>query len=268
MTPQALQTLITLIRDVAREELLPRFANVACETKADNSIVTEADLTMQSRLQASLQEHWPDYGLLGEEMTLQQQQALLDAPGAGLWILDPVDGTNNFAAGIPYFSVSLGLLVDGSIQAAVIYDPMRDECFSALAGQGAWLNGVLLGRSGRIPPFGQCMATIDFKRLSADLACRLVSAPPYGSQRSFGSVALDWCWLAANRFHLYLHGRQKLWDYAAGQLILTEAGGYSVNLEKQPVFNATMTPRSAVAALDKGLFEQWHDWLGHNKTLL
>ena len=106
------------------------------------------------------------------------------------------------------------------------------------------------------------MALIDLKRLDAELASRLAAAPPYRSQRSFGSVALDWCWLAAGRCHVYLHGRQKLWDYAAGCLILTEAGGSAITLEGEPVFRPTLEPRSAAAALDPDIFLQWKDWLG------
>ncbi|MGV6825365.1 MAG: inositol monophosphatase family protein [bacterium] len=253
--------LSTLVRDIAREELLPRFAQVACETKDDNSIVTEADLAMQQRVTDALQHEWPDFGLLGEEMTQAEQEALIDNPGAGLWILDPLDGTNNYAAGIPYFSVSLALLQQGKISAALVYDPVRDECFTAINGQGASLNGEPLCQQGRIPPFNQCMAAIDFKRLKPPVATDLACNPPYGSQRSFGSVALDWCWLAANRFHLYLHGKSKLWDYVAGQLILSEAGGHSTTLQGEPVFTATMEPRSSVAALDEGLFQSWQSHL-------
>ena len=73
--------------------------------------------------------------------TAAEQQRLLASPGAGLWCLDPLDGTGNFAAGIPFFAVSLALICAGAVQAAVVYDPVRDECFSALRGQGAWLNG-------------------------------------------------------------------------------------------------------------------------------
>ncbi|UCE77444.1 MAG: inositol monophosphatase, partial [Gammaproteobacteria bacterium] len=77
----------------------------------------------------------------------------------------------------------------------------------------------------------------------------------------FGAVALDWCWLAAGRCHVYLHGQQKLWDYAAGCLILQEAGGQAVTLEGDPVFVPSLTPRSAAAALDPDIFRQWIDWL-------
>jgi len=112
----------------------------------------------------------------------------------------------------------------------------------------------------------QTTALIDFKRLDGALATRLATQIPYASQRSFGSVALDWCWLAAGRCHLYLHGRSHLWDYAAGQLILGEAGGYSCTLDGEPVFTRSLTPRSSVAAVDAPLFRAWTDWLKVNRV--
>jgi myo-inositol-1(or 4)-monophosphatase len=102
---------------------------------------------------------------------------------------------------------------------------------------------------------------IDLKRLPAALASHLAADPPYKSQRSFGAVALDWCWLAAGRGHLYLHGQQKLWDYAAGQLVLQEAGGKAVTLEGQPVFAPRLESRSTVAALNPEIFHAWLAWL-------
>ena len=74
-------------------------------------------------------------------------------------------------------------------------------------------------------------------------------------------MALDWCWLAAGRGHLYLHGKQRIWDYAAGSLILAEAGGHAVTLSGESVYRDDIAPRSAVAALDETLFQDWCAWL-------
>ncbi|MEA1889735.1 MAG: inositol monophosphatase family protein, partial [Pseudomonadota bacterium] len=92
-------------------------------------------------------------------------------------------------------------------------------------------------------------------------ATRLAISAPYSSQRSFGSVALDWVWLAAGRGQVYLHGKQKLWDYAAGWLILDEAGGVSSNLEGDRGFQGTLEPRSALAASNTDLYQQWFNWV-------
>lgn len=256
----SLDELHALVAAIADEELVPRFAEAERRFKADGSIVTEADLAVQRRLGAALAERWPGYRLLGEEMDAAEQSALLAEPGAGLWCLDPLDGTSNFAAGLPFFAVSLALVRDGAPLLGLVYDPIRRECFTARRGRGAWLNGAPLG--GRVPQLelARCIAAVDFKRLAPELAARLAAEPPYSSQRSFGSVALDWCWLAAGRFHVYVHGRQRLWDFAAGWLILEEAGGRSQTLDGEVVFRADTGPRSALAALSAPLFEQWRGW--------
>ena len=256
-----LTDLAAAVREAAREELLPRFAAVKRELKSDGSVVTVADRGMQERMLLTLAETWPDYGLLGEEMSSAEQAALLAEPGAGLWILDPLDGTSNFAAGIPFFSVSLALLVAGEIVLGVVHDPTRDETFTARKEDGAWLNGEPLERPADSLPLKRAIGAVDFKRLPARLAIRFAEHPPYASQRSLGSVALDWCWVAAGRFHVYLHGRQRLWDYAAGQLILDEAGGSSCTLEDTPVLKLGNEPRSALASLDPGLFGEWRQWI-------
>ncbi len=254
-------TLISLIRAAAREELMTRFTHVKRGIKADGSFLTEADLAMQNRVARELNHHEPDILFLGEEMAAEAQQALLQS-GKPLWVLDPLDGTSNYASGIPCFSVSLALIEAGALKLGLVYDPVRDECFFAQQGEGAWLNGERLVPIDTGLSLKQSTGLIDFKRLAPELATRLVTEIPYSSQRSFGSVALDWCWIAIGRSHVYLHGKQNLWDYAAGHLILAEAGGQSCTLEGEAVFNNRLQPRSAVAALDPGLFAAWSQWLG------
>ena len=250
-----------IVLTAAQAELQPRFAHVECHHKADGSIVTEADVVMQERIARALEKQWPDVMFLGEEMTADQQAEVLSHADSA-WCLDPVDGTSNFAAGIPYFSVSLALLEQGQVTAGIVYDPLRDECFSALRGRGAALNGQPLVSTETGLHLNQSIGLIDFKRLPNELSIRLITETPYASQRSFGSVALDLCWIAAGRCHLYLHGRHNLWDYAAGHLILKEAGGHATTLFGEPITGNSLRPRSTVAALDQHLFEEWTDWLG------
>jgi myo-inositol-1(or 4)-monophosphatase len=252
-----LDDLIPLVKTVAREEILPRFNHTEARLKADGSVVTEADLAVQQRLAGALRDRYPRFGLLGEEMDEPQQRAVLAGSGQGLWCLDPVDGTSNFAAGLPLFCISLGLVVGGEPALGIVYDPIRDECFSAERGRGAWLNGVKLHCKPFNRPLRRCLALVDFKRLGQNLATELVLRPPYSSHRYLGSGALEWGWLAAGRFQVYLHGRQKPWDYAAGALILAEAGGFAETLGGEPIFAAGLTSRSVVAAVDGELFESW-----------
>lgn len=263
MTSDVLARVAALVKSAADSELLPRFARVAHYSKADGSLVTAADTAMQQRLQAELKREWPEYGFVGEEMTeLEQAQAFERSPA--LWCLDPLDGTTNFASGLPFFAVSLCLLREGRSVLAWVYDPIRGECFTASRGQGAWLNGAELSGPGEGRPLRQCVAAVDFKRLRPRLAARLVEDSPYRSQRNFGSCALEWSWLAAGRFDVYLHGGQKLWDYAAGLLVLMEAGGHAQTIAGEDLRADSLAVRSAVAARNADVFSAWQAWVRLN----
>ncbi len=260
-----LKQLIDIIRLAARNELLTRFHNhakrIVSDEKSDSSIITEADLAMQKTLYEKFSTHWPTVTFLGEEMPESQQEAILADNSNGVWIVDPIDGTSNYSLGIPYYSVSVALVKDGNIQLAVVYDPSRDECFSAQSGQGAYLNGTCLSLSDVKDVCEIQTAMVDFKRLSPALAQKIVANPPYRSQRSFGSVALDWCWIAAARGDVNVHGKQNLWDYCAGALILSEAGGFNSTLDGEPVFNGSLSPRSAVLAINEPIYRRWYEFL-------
>lgn len=262
MLPE-LDALADLVRRCAREELLPRFGDVQRHVKHDGSLVTAVDHAMQDRMQRELAARWPGLDFLGEEMSGDEHARLAQLSGRALWCLDPLDGTSNYVAGIPFFAVSLALLVEGRPELGLVYDPVRDECFTAARGRGAaQLNGAALTPPGYLPEsLRRAIACVDFKRLRRGLAATLGSDPPYGSQRNFGCSSLEWCWLADGRFHLYLHGGQKLWDYAAGGLILTEAGGQALTLDGEAVFALGLAPRSVVAALDVRLFAAWRAWI-------
>jgi len=251
-----LEQLLRLIIDAAHEIMLPRFTHVERFHKEDGSLVTEVDIALQHHIVKTLHERYPETVVLGEEMTAQEQSQCLQS-GKPVWCLDPIDGTSNFLAGVPYFSISLALIDQGLVMLAIVYDPIRDEMFSAQHGQGANLNGVQLRLEDSNLALSQSIALIDFKRLDPELATRLVCDSPYASQRSFGSVALDWCWLAAGRVQVYLHGGANLWDYAAGHAIFEEAGGFSVTLEGEKVYTPGLTKRSMVAATDHNLFTEW-----------
>jgi myo-inositol-1(or 4)-monophosphatase len=265
--PPNIKELQEILVQAAQQELLPRFTGASFHHKhrhkLDGSIVTVADFEMQRYMQKQLEKRWPEYRFLGEEMFEHEQRELMADHTTGLWCLDPLDGTSNFAAGIPFFAVSLALIIGGVVVIGLVYDPVRNEFFTAQKGQGAWLNDKRLKNRPVSPLLGQCIAVVDFKRLATPLATKLVAHPPYYSQRNFGSVVLEWCWLAASRFHVYLHGRQKLWDYAAGSLILHEAGGQTMTLEGNKVGDG-LQACSAVAALDSVLFEEWKNWIQAN----
>ncbi len=259
-----LHRLREIVREAAAVEAVSAFNQSRREVKWDGSVVTELDRRIQARLEGALRGRWPGIPLLGEEMAPAAQRRLLAAAEAGLWCLDPLDGTSNFASGLPFFSISLAYLEGGRTVLGLVYDPERDECFMAEAGAGAMLNDTPL----RPPPpieLKRSIACVDFKRLPGHLADQLAHAFPYMSQRNLGSSCLDWCWVAMGRFQVYIHGGQKFWDYAAGELILREAGGRACTLGGEPVFRVGLEPRSVVAATRPELFQEWWRWVEANR---
>ena len=262
-----LEKLKSLVKVAAKEELLKKFGFSEFEYKDDGSVVTPADLAMQNRLESELKQHWPMYDILGEEMTDAAQLAVIDKAltnkSKGYWCIDPLDGTSNYAAGLPFFAVSIALIIDNQQQLGLIYDPVRDEMFSAIKGQGAYVNNQLIDHSQmKFTKNKPIVAEIDLKRLPEKLTVKLVTERIYASQRNIGSCAIDWCWMAAGRFDIYLHGGQKLWDYAAGSLIFAEAGGHSISLDNEAVFRGQLEVRSVLACFDKNLFNYWYQWIG------
>ncbi len=255
-----LAQLESAIRPIADATLLPGNHDTTRQMKRDGSFVTACDHQMQQQIEPILRRLTPTVPVLGEEMEPSQQQALLHHAEA-LWVVDPLDGTTNFASGLPYFAVSIALLNRQGSLLGWVYDPVRQESFSAMAGGGSWLNGVRL-QTPRWPlTLAQSMGLIDLKRLPKPLQLALVLQTPYASQRSYGSGALDWCWMAAGRCQIYLHGQQSLWDYAAGWLILQESGGLSATLSGEAVPRYSLEKRSIVAAGDEALFREWQGWV-------
>ena len=255
-----LNKVIDAVKRVAQAEVMPCYLKVGHSRKNDGSMFTEADLACQNALVLELQKIAP-YPVLGEEMTETEQAAQWDAGDGGLWCIDPIDGTSNFVNGIPYFAVSVALMRHGRSVLGVIYDPVADEMFYAEQGRGAFLNGEALPIMTRSPDLRHSLAGVELKRISDNITAQIALHPPYSSQRNFGASTLDWCYVAAGRFDVYLHGGQKLWDYAAGCLILQEAGGYCCTLDEDDFCAATPWQRSVVAALGEPLFKEWRDWI-------
>ena len=259
---------LDVLQDLARlaghRELLPRFKQIGYSLKPDGSVITEADLAVDNFLHTELTQRWPGVNFLSEEMDAADQQALIDDTSKPFWCIDPLDGTSNYVAGVPIFGICIALIDNGKPVYGLIYDPVQDECFYAIRGKGAWLNGRRL--KPRKLEFGmeRAIALVDFKRLQSPLRERLVSNPPYASQRNVGSCALEWAWMAARRGHLYLHGGQKLWDMSAGLLILEEAGGFSETLDGENTFKCSLEPRSVLASPYESLFNEWRAWLKAN----
>ncbi|KAA3621520.1 MAG: inositol monophosphatase family protein [Proteobacteria bacterium] len=251
-----------LVEEAACEYLAP--ADVAADRnethKDDGSVVTRTDAAIQSFVEERLLERFPSVPFIGEEMSHARQVAVMCGDAPRFWVLDPLDGTTNFVAGFPFYGISLALVGVGGPELGVVHDPVRGETFCAARGKGAWLNGKPLVPH-TVPNLSRCVANVDYKRLTRSVAERLVRSPPYRSQRNLGSCVLEWCWLAAGRFQLYLHGGQRLWDYAAGSLILEEAGGVARSFEGKPLHGGGPGKRSVIAAASPELQSQWSAWI-------
>lgn len=254
------RALESLVREIAREVILPRYLKSARNRKADGSLFTEADLESQRRFTEALPLLAPG-AVLGEEMAAAEQAHLWSAGRRGLWCIDPIDGTTNFANGIPFFAVSIAYLTEHEPRFGVVYNPVTDESFYAAKGAGAFLNGVELPLRAAAPSLHDAVAGIDFKRISHHLGDELAVRPPYYSQRNFGSSALEWCFVAAGRLDVYVHGGQMLWDYAAGRLILDEAGGEAAALDGGSLIAGPAVKRGVIAAANPTLFAEWRKWV-------
>jgi len=262
MSPEP-DRLCSLLRSVAEAEIMPRFRQAATHSKADGSLVTEADLAAQQRICDELGCIWPEIPVLGEEMTPETQQQLIANADVGVWCLDPLDGTSNYAYGFPYFCISLALLRGGEPVLGCIVDPVHNECFWAERGVGAFCDGEPLRLASERTELRECLAIVDLKRLLKEDLPSMGGQSPFCSQRNLGSIALEWCWLAAGRIQLYLHGGQKLWDYAAGRLIASEAGAVSRLFARSgglPAAGLSLEPRMAIAAENAALFERLLEW--------
>lgn len=191
--------------------------------KGDINLVTEMDMRSERAVVELLLAFFPEHGIIAEEETKIQS-------GSGFtWIIDPLDGTTNYAHGYPCFSVSIALEQEGEIILGVVYDPMRDELFSAQKGQGAFLNSKTIRVSGEDTLIKSLLATgfpYDRKvseKNNLDYFHDLLMASQ--EVRRDGSAALDLCSVASGRFDGFWELKLKPWDVAAGSLIVREAGG-------------------------------------------
>lgn len=202
------------------EEWRPRFT---AREKSPSNLVTEADLASQQAIFEFIRERCPDHRFLGEEGLCHDEG---DSPFR--WIIDPLDGTSNYVHGFPYYAVSIGLEQMGRLIAGAIYDPCRDEMFSAEAGGGATRNDEPIQVSDATDlSDALCMASLPVKSNRGDPAVqrflRVLEAAQH-VQRT-GSAALNLCGVACGRVDAFWSTSLHPWDMAAGVLIVREAGG-------------------------------------------
>jgi myo-inositol-1(or 4)-monophosphatase len=222
----SLDEFVTTMTEIAREAgalLMKHFrARVKVEYKGDVDLVTVADRESEALILKHIRERWPDHNVMGEE------GARIEQGGDYRWYVDPLDGTTNFAHGFPVFCVSLGLEYRGKRVAAVIYDPTRDELFTARQGGGAFLNGERIQVS-KISNLAECLMATGFPSHKRHKNPNIffyhqITLRTHGVRRA-GSAALDLCNVACGRFDGFWEFNLNPWDTAAGVLIVEEAGG-------------------------------------------
>ncbi|MDD4963353.1 MAG: inositol monophosphatase family protein [Gallionella sp.] len=253
-----LKAVIAAVKLAAAEEIKPRYTKIIQQRKTDANFAADVAEAVHSTLTKKLQAiaHVP---ILDEKLSPQEQHALWLSGEA--WIINPIDSYSNLMRGLPYFSISVALLREGKVALGVVYAPVDEELFVAEAGKGAFLNGQKIVGSTTASTLDAALASVDFRRLNTLLIARLSIQPPYYTHRNFGACALDWCYIATGRYDVYLHGGQQLWDYAAGALILEEAGGFVCCIEQNDFALGNIWQRSVIASRDLKLFETWRDWV-------
>lgn len=184
--------------------------------------VSEVDHAAEQAIIQTLREAYPDHAILAEESGSQGESDFL-------WIIDPLDGTTNFLHGLPQFAVSIALQHKGIITQAVVYDPVKNELFTATRGRGAFLNDKRLRVTKRLHLLDSLIGTgfpySQFEHIDAYLGILKDLMQKTAGLRRPGSAALDLAWLAAGRYDGFFETGLKPWDMAAGCLLVTEAGG-------------------------------------------
>lgn len=220
----------------AGERILALRGNAAISHKeSSQNLVTQADIESEEIIVTRIGRECPGHQFLREEGA---STGNIDDPH--LWIIDPLDATNNFAHGIPHFSISIAYAEFGAVKAGVVYDPMRRECFTAIRGGGAKLDNQPISISRRTS-LTECIVGTGFyydrgemMKRTLDAIGRLFSINIRGVRR-MGSAAIDLCWVACGRFDAFFEYRLAPWDYAAGSLIIEEAGGRCADRNGAPL---------------------------------
>ncbi|MEF8981113.1 inositol monophosphatase family protein [Thiohalorhabdus sp.] len=202
---------------------LERLDEFTVSDKGRHDFVTEVDQAAEATIVDALHKAYPDHAIVGEEGGTHHEG------GRYRWIVDPLDGTTNFLQGLPHFAVSIALEVDGKLDQAVIYDPVKNDLFSASRGSGAQLNERRIRVSERKGLDGAVLATgFPFKRpelMEPQIDLMRSYLQHTSGLRRWGSAALDLAYVACGRYDGYWEFFLKPWDVAAGMLLVREAGG-------------------------------------------
>jgi fructose-1,6-bisphosphatase/inositol monophosphatase family enzyme len=269
-SPADLTDLAALLRDAARREVMPRFRNLGeagARTKTGPlDFVTEADEAAERLITAGLTSRFPGCVVVGEEATSADASRLGLLAGADLaFVVDPVDGTANFAAGLPLFGVMAAAIVRGEVVAAAIHDPLGDDTALALRGKGAWIETQDGRRTDlRVAPpaaVGAMAGNVAWRFLpepARSTVCR--NLPRLGGCWDYRCSAHEYRMVAGGHCHFLVFNRLYPWDHAPGWLLHREAGGYSARLDGSE-YTPTRTDGGLICAPDRQSWQALRDTL-------
>jgi myo-inositol-1(or 4)-monophosphatase len=218
----------------AGDIMMSRFGTgIRIDKKGTIDLVTEVDVAIERGFREMVGERFPDHAVLGEEMG-----GSAAPPPGPCWVFDPIDGTTNFAHGLPIFCASLALEVDGVAEVAAVYDPTRRELFTAERGSGAFLNGRRLHVSDAATLVDAVLVTgfpYDVhQRVDEIVGLFAAFVGQARAVRRLGSAAIDLCYVAAGRMDGFWESDLKPWDIAGGALIVEQAGGRVTDMAGAP----------------------------------
>jgi myo-inositol-1(or 4)-monophosphatase len=220
---------VEAVRRAGAMQLEGRGPHLRVTEKSQANIVTDVDVAVETMFRALVADRFPAHGVLGEELA----ESL--SSGTSRWLFDPIDGTANYARGLPFFCASLALEIGGVVELAAVYQPTHDELFTAVRGHGAWLNDTPLAVSDTSRLSNALIGTgFPHNATVRDAAAeRIIGTFAVTSRgvRRLGSAALDLCYVAAARLDGFYDRHLKPWDTAAGALIVIEAGGDVTRLD-------------------------------------
>ncbi|MEX0824948.1 MAG: inositol monophosphatase family protein [Pirellulaceae bacterium] len=250
-TGRWLETAVAAARAGA-EELMKRRSSRRVSEKGPRDLVTDADLASQTIIRAILADAFPDHAFVGEEEGENDPPSAVTAGGSDAppcWIVDPLDGTVNYVHRLQSFAVSIGCFAQGGLRVGVVYDPVREETYTATAGGGAFLNGQPIETSDCTvveEALVACSFAARVQRDSTEVERFLAALERCRSLRRLGSCALNLCYVAAGCLDGYWAASVKSWDVAAGALIASEAGARLTMIDGSPF--DVWDPRFAVFA--------------------
>ena len=254
-----------IVRETAAAEIVPRFRQLRQEDireKKPGDLVTLADLEAERQLTQRLTAISPGSLVLGEEAAAEDPARLgVLTTDASLWIVDPIDGTANFARGRTGFAVIVARIEQRAVRAGWIYDPLEELMVIAERGAGAWSRGMRLAVASETEPRRMKGAAYGRTRAGTRAATALESAGRIGRVRNLGCSALEYAEIAFGRAHFSLHSRSLPWDHAAGILIVREAGGIA-GFADRSVYDPSILDRPVLATSNEIAWEAVCDGVG------